>query len=81
MRMVLDARFHIDSLWQFITNWQFIPPSSIHLHPAYLSLHLTLCNTFNVIRIKISHVIVQIPQILAEKFKVVRFAWELALMV
>ena len=42
----------------------FQPPSSpIHLHPAHFSLHPALCNTFNVIRTKISHVIKQSPQI------------------
>ena len=39
------------------------PPSSIHLHPTHFSLHTALCNTLNVIRTKISHVIGQFPQI------------------
>ena len=33
------------------------PPSSTQLHPAHFNLHLALCNTLNVIRTKISHVI------------------------
>ena len=37
--------------------------SSIHLHPVHLSVHPALCNTLNVIRTKISHVIGQFPQI------------------
>ena len=36
-------------------------PCTHLLHPAYLSLHLALCNTLNVIRIKISHVIGHFP--------------------
>ena len=39
------------------------PPSSIHLHPTHFSLHEALCNTLNVIRTKISHVIGEFPQI------------------
>ena len=39
-------------------------PSSMHLYPA-------LCNTLNVIRTKISHIIWQFSKIWAEKFKVV----------
>ena len=37
---------------------------------AHFSLHLALCNSLNLIRTKISHVIEQFPQIQAEKFKV-----------
>ena len=37
-------------------------PSSIHLHPA-------LCNTLNVIRTKVSHIIWQFSKVWAEKFK------------
>ena len=48
-------------------------PSSIHLHAAHLSLHPSLCNTINVIRTKISHVIGQFSKIWAEKFKVENF--------
>ena len=37
-----------------------ITKSCMHLlHPAHFSLHLALCNTLSVIRIKISHVIEQ----------------------
>ena len=57
------------------------PPSSIHLHPAYLSLHPALWNTLNVIRTKILHVIGKFLQIQAEKFKVVCFDWKLTHMV
>ena len=39
------------------------PPSSIHLHPTHFSLLPALCNTLNVIRTKILHVIGQFPQI------------------
>ena len=57
----------------------FQPPSSyIHLHPTYFSLYPALCNTLNVIRSKILHVIRQFSQIWAEKFKVVHFSWILA---
>ena len=38
-------------------------PSSTQLHPVHFNLHLALCNTLNVIRTKISHVIGQFPQI------------------
>ena len=55
-------------------------PSSIHfqaahsnLYPTHLSLHPALCNTLNVSRTKILHVIGQFPKIWAEKFKVVHF--------
>ena len=41
-----------------------VPPSSIYLHlahfnlhPAHLNLHLVLCNTLNVIRTLVSHVL------------------------
>ena len=33
-----------------------------HLHPANLSLHPALCNTLNVIRTKILHIIEQFPK-------------------
>ena len=46
-------------------------PSSIHLHPA-------LCNTLNIIRTKISHIIGQFSKIWVEKFKVVHFDRKLA---
>ena len=36
-------------------------PISIHLYPAHFSLQLALCNTLNVIRTKISHVVGQLP--------------------
>ena len=39
-----------------------------HLHPAHFSIHPALCNTLNVIRTKILHVIGQFPQIQVEKF-------------
>ena len=42
------------------------PPSSINLHPA-------LCNTLNIIRTKILHVIEQFHKIWAENFEVVNF--------
>ena len=47
------------------TSTQLHPPplSSIHLHPAHFNLHPALCNTINVIRTKILHVIGQFPQI------------------
>ena len=45
----------------------------IHLHQAHFSLHPALCNTLNVIRTKILHIIGQFPQIQVEKFKVVHF--------
>ena len=53
-------------------------PSSIHLHPAYLNLHPALCNTLNIIRTKISHIIGQFSKIWVEKFKVVHFDRKLA---
>ena len=56
-------------------------PSSIHLHPAHLNLHPALCNTLNVIRIKISHIIGQFSKVWAEQFKVVHFDRKLAPMV
>ena len=56
-------------------------PSSIHLHPAFLNLHLGLWNTLNVIRTKISHIIGQFSEIRAEKFKVVHFDRKLTQMV
>ena len=37
-------------------------PCTHLLHPAHFSLHLALCNTLNVIRTKILHVIGQFPQ-------------------
>ena len=65
---------HLSSLFQS-------PPSFIYFQPAHFSLHLALCNTLNNIRIKISYVIGQFPQIQVEKFKVVHFDWKLAHMV
>ena len=60
----------------------FQPPhSSNHLHTAHFSLHLAFCNTLNNIWTKILHLIVQFPQILAEKLKVVHFDWKLTHMV
>ena len=63
-------------------------PSSIHFHPAptqlhptHFSLHPALCNTLDVIRTKVSHVIGQFPQTYAEKLKAVHFNWKLAHMV
>ena len=47
----------------------------IHLHPACFNLHLTFCNNLNIIRTKILHLIWEIPQSQAEKFKAVRFGW------
>ena len=44
-----------------------------HLHPANFSLHPALCNTLNISRTNILHVIGQFPQIQVEKFKVVHF--------
>ena len=44
------------------------PPSSIHLYPAYFSLHPALCNTLNVIRTKILHVIVNFPKFRLKNF-------------
>ena len=49
-------------------------PSSIHLYPA-------ICNTVNVIRTKMLHIIGQFSKIWAEKFKVVYFDRKLAQMV
>ena len=42
-------------------------PSSIHLHAAHLSLHLSLCNTINVIRTKISHIFGQFSKTWADR--------------
>ena len=53
-------------------------PSSIHLHPAHLSLHPALSNTLKVIRTKISHVIGEFPKIWAEKFSIAHFDRKLA---
>ena len=47
--------------------------SSTHVHPAHFSLYPALCNTLNVIRTKILHIIGQFPQIQTEKFKVAHF--------
>ena len=44
------------------------PPSSIHLYPAHFSLHPALCNTLNVIRTKILHVIVNFPKFRLKNF-------------
>ena len=51
------------------TQLHSFPPSSIHLHsahfnlyPAHLSLHPALCNTLNVIRTLISHVLGSFPK-------------------
>ena len=46
------------------TSTQLHPasPSSIHPHPAHFNLHPASCNTLNVIRTKISHVIGQCPR-------------------
>ena len=44
-------------------------PSSIHLHPAHFTLDPALCNTLNIIRTKISHLIGQFPQIHAKNSK------------
>ena len=41
----------------------FTKPCTHLLHPAHFSLHPSLCNTVNVIRTKISHLIGQFPQI------------------
>ena len=38
-------------------------PSSIHLYLAHFNLKPSLCNTFNVIRTKILHVIRQFPKV------------------
>ena len=40
-----------------------------HLLPAYFSLHRVLCNTFDIIRTKISYVIGQFSKIWVKKFK------------
>ena len=56
-------------------------PSSIHLHPAHLNLHPAVCNTLNVIRTKISHIIGQFSKIWVEKSKVVHFDRKLAQLV
>ena len=53
---------------------QASPTSSIYLHPA-------LCNTLNIIRTKISHVVGPFPKIQAKKCKVVRFVAKLAHMI
>ena len=45
------------------------PPSSIHLHSAYFRLHPAPCNSLNVIRTKILHVIGQFPQIYTKKIQ------------
>ena len=37
-------------------------PNSTHLHPAHFSVHPALCNTLNVIRTKISHVMGNFPK-------------------
>ena len=58
--------FAWDSYWLFFYRCKLCPPSSIHLHPV-------LCNTLNIIRTKILHVIGQFPQTKAENFKVFRF--------
>ena len=65
------------------TPTQFFPPllSSIYHHPACFNLHITFCNNLNIIRTKILHLIWQIPQIQAEKFKAVCFGWTSAHMV
>ena len=39
------------------------------LHPVHFSLHLALCNTLNVIRTKISHVIGEFSQIQSKSLK------------
>ena len=44
-----------------------------NLQPAYFNLHPALCNTLNVIRTSILHVIGQFPQTQTEKFKVFHF--------
>ena len=53
--------------WVFITkactHLHPASPSSIHLYPAHFSVQLALCNTLNVSRTKMSHVIGQLPQI------------------
>ena len=56
-------------------------PRSIHLHPGYLSLHPALSNTLNVIRTKISYIIVQFSKIWLEKLKVAHFDRQLAQLV
>ena len=45
------------------------PRSSTHLHLSHFNLHLALCNTLNVIRTKILHVIGQFPQFWAKNSK------------
>ena len=52
-------------------------PCTHLLHPAYLSLHLALCNTLNVIRIKISHVIGHFPKFRPKnsKFSILTENW------
>ena len=57
------------------------PSTSTQLHPTHFSLHPALCNTLDVIRTKVSHVIGQFPQTYAEKLKAVHFNWKLAHMV
>ena len=39
-----------------------LQPAHFNLHPTHLSLHPPLCNTLNVIRTKISHVIGNFPK-------------------
>ena len=54
-------------------NIIFLQIKKIGITKPCTHLHSALCNTHNVIRTKILHVIRQFPQILVEKFKVVHF--------
>ena len=66
LMMVLQQNFI-----RVLLNWA---PSSIHLHPA-------LCNTLNVIRTKITHIIWQFSKSWVKKLKVVNFYRKLTKMV
>ena len=44
-------------------------PCTHLLHPAHFSLQLALCNTFSVIRTKISHLIEQFPRFMPKNSK------------
>ena len=52
-----------------VTHLHPAPSTSIYPHPAHFSLDPALCNTLNVIRTKISHVIGQFPKFRPKNLK------------